>query len=897
LVREREDLLVAYALLTNAIAPENDPGMAEKQVAALSVLRSRAATFERGVPSEEELRNADQLAELLIRMSRFSDADQVLNQLQRRVLRAEPCPVDVHSTLDRLNKLAERMGRPKLQLNRYYKVPVDTFIGRTHELQDLLDKVVEFDGTSSDVRSHTQLTAVWGPPGIGKTRLLRELYQHSEVQRAFGAAKSWVQVQPEADADQLVRDLMSMFGVIDGREPLPQISRRIRELSLEARKDGARGRFLLIVDGANDAETVSRSTDQNSLCTRLRQLLECTDELVLVLSSRAAVSRPWSLVGIPPLSANLSRKLFRIRAEEGGLILTKVHDVDTNIDRICRDAAGIPMLIEIQAPRLVDTSLSQVSFASVDSDLSWQEKVVSFASALSAEQRKLLSNWAVFHGGWNFDGAVTIAHSVAGLSRTEVESGLRQLIRSALVQADFSEVEPRYFMLDPIREVVADHFQEHAAELRSAHLSWITQYVEAVLESSIPDMKSAIERELPNLRAALNFALSRNVCGQSSDALRGTNLIIDLFPFWHDAGYHIEGQHWCTESIGFLRNSAEIDPEAKEALAQLLRIQGVLYRDSSDYARAESCVKEALVLAETMGDRQLRARCLRALGNFAQEQGQYTVCREYQEQALSLYDGDHHTIEYIHSLNNLATACEKTGDFGRAKDLLSEAIEVADQMKDDIAIGLSHMNYGNLLYVGSQFEAALDEYEEALSCFDRCQQVSHMGECLHNLANVYYALESDKSARQFAERARRYREEMQHHPLLASTYHLLGAIEYHAGDNGAAAEHYAHALELSEQFNDNETEALTIEFAARLLACTHHFREAALCWGRSETLYRELTVEVDHVPRDAEDHGAKRSIVAEALGSEQLETLILQGADVRTSRVVQWLRRAGRPVE
>jgi non-specific serine/threonine protein kinase len=179
---------------------------------------------------------------------------------------------------------------------------------------------------------------------------------------------------------------------------------------------------------------------------------------------------------------------------------------------------------------------------------------------------------------------------------------------------DGATEEPRFTMLETIREFARERLAGTGEEvlLRERHGEYLLAWGEVAgrrLESAQERRwLSRVERELPNVRAALGRLRDRG------DLNEGLRLAAALGPFWLNAGYVVEGRRWIEE---FLHASvaAEVEAPARSAAltwsATLAAEQGEVRAEQGGAAAAIGRLEEALALSREHDD--LRG-VLRALG-------------------------------------------------------------------------------------------------------------------------------------------------------------------------------------------------------------------------------------------------------------------------------------------
>jgi predicted ATPase len=135
------------------------------------------------------------------------------------------------------------------------------------------------------------------------------------------------------------------------------------------------------------------------------------------------------------------------------------------VGRICRRLEGIPLAIELAAPRMGALSVEQIAqrldeslrlltgggrtveprHQTLRATLDWSQDL------LSEQERVLFGGLSVFAGGWTLEAAEEVC-SDEGIERDEVLDLLSRLVEKLLVVAEQQGDAMRYRMLEPVRQ-------------------------------------------------------------------------------------------------------------------------------------------------------------------------------------------------------------------------------------------------------------------------------------------------------------------------------------------------------------------------------------------------------------------------------------------------------------
>src|SRR5262249_16962325 len=199
---------------------------------------------------------------------------------------------------------------------------------------------------------------------------------------------------------------------------------------------------------------------------------------------------------------------------------------------------------------------------------------------------------AVFRSGFTLDAA----EAVCPPDPHSAFEAIASLVDKSLLQQEDCEVEPRYRMLETIREFGREELTrngEDAAACR-AHAEYFLRFAErgapAVFGPDLVAWLDRLETERDNLRAALDWSIAE---GSSDVAPR---IAAALHWFWRMRGPVSEGRQWIERIL------SRGGPMPAKVRARLLFAGGDLANTQSDWGRAVALLDEGLALARELGD-------------------------------------------------------------------------------------------------------------------------------------------------------------------------------------------------------------------------------------------------------------------------------------------------------
>ena len=527
-----------------------------------------------------------------------------------------------------------------------------------------------------------RLLTLTGSPGIGKTRLALQVA--AALAPLFLDGVRFIALESVRDPELALPAITQGLNLrgVEGQSPAETLAAYLRHKS-----------FLLVLDNFEQVVAAGPAL--------ARLLAECPDLKMLVTSRTSLRVRGEHEFVVPPLALPprdppqqpsldeleqypaVALLVQRTRAAQPTFALTQANA--GAVVEICRRLDGIPLSIELAAARsklltpaaLLARMQPLLPILSGGArDLPERQRTMEQAIAwsyelLSAAGQRLFRWLAVFSGGWSLDAATAVA-TLDGETEANVYDALASLIDMSLIQQQGEfDGEPRYTMLETMREFGLRQLTQRAEEqeARTRHARYwlaLAEAAEAALRGrDAATWQTRLARDIGNLRAALSWACA------SGDAELGLRLGAALTRFWYPYGQPSEGLIWI-ERLLALDQARQQDSTRARALAGA----AFLAYWQGNFGLASTHATEGLALSGRVGDQHTGAQCRRVLGEVAMERNNRADARTLLEESLTSYRalGDQWGVAV--ALTDLGIVATDDGDYTRAETLLNEALAV-----------------------------------------------------------------------------------------------------------------------------------------------------------------------------------------------------------------------------
>ncbi|MGW4125692.1 ATP-binding protein, partial [Nocardia sp. NPDC004711] len=350
---------------------------------------------------------------------------------------------------------------------------------------------------------------------------------------------------------------------------------------------------------------------------------------------------------------------------------------------ICTRLDGLPLAIELAAARLRTMSPEQILTRLDDryalltrgsrgapmrqQTLRWCIDW-SYDLCTPAEQR-LWDQLSVFAGTFELDAA----EQVCGADPTETQllDTLSALVDKSILIREETEGTVRFRMLETVQEYGREQAEDSGKypEYVRRHRDWCERLALQVEAEWIGPHQLAwvarLERELPNLRKALEFSLS-----ESDES--GLRIATALSQFWTLRGRLGEGRRWCERALAQSTDAPPLDQaKARYAVGTMAVMQG-------DLSAAIDNVGQLKTLAEQAADPLVAALLAHVEGINAFASGELGRASTLLAAAIDCYETCGDLILHVDALISLGWAYSLQGDTARALASLEKALAITE---------------------------------------------------------------------------------------------------------------------------------------------------------------------------------------------------------------------------
>jgi len=592
------------------------------------------------------------------------------------------------------------------EATRRHNVPADltTFVGRQHELAALAGLV-----------ETSRLLTLTGPGGVGKTRLALRLA--ANVVTRFPDGVWMIDLGALTGPEFIEQTIATTLGL-----------RESRDLSARQALVGyLRDRELLLVldtcehlvaAAAELTAMLLREASRLRIVATSREVLSVAGEMVFRVPS---LSLPGERTPPEGLADTEAVRLFLDRATAAaGKFTATTADLEI-VARVCERVEGIPLAIELAAARVVVLSLNQIESRlrdrfpllaggartavarqrTLEATIDWSYQL------LSAEERTVLNRLSVFPASWTLEAAEDVCAGKPIPSDEMLQLLTRLVDKSLVVRAGAASAQPRYRLLDTLRDYAGAKLADDTADaVRARHF----EYFWAWFRNSQPMLRGAdqlcrleeLSVEHENVRIAIEWGLR-----SPGHAAHAVELAGAISWYWTKRGLFEEGKRWLARAVE-IETTPNAHARAVYGLAHMHHFQG-------DQTRTFDCGVRLETVGVDTGDSWSIAtgRFLQSLAAFELGDLETAIARARASLEAAVACGE--DIERGAPLMILANSALARGAQDEALHLYHEAIDVHRRCGDIWGVSILLSITAGLSLVRGEHDLARSYAAEALA--------------------------------------------------------------------------------------------------------------------------------------------------------------------------------------
>jgi predicted ATPase len=604
--------------------------------------------------------------------------------------------------------------------------------------------------------SRYRLVTLVGSGGVGKTSL--SLQVGADLLARFPDGVWFIELAPLDRAELVGETVAAVFGLpVHGqRSASDAVATFLRSK-----------RALLILDNCEHVIAAAARLANTFLRTCPCVCLLATSREALSVAGEH--SYPVPLLDVPSSSMNLTATqamghsavhLFveRAAAALGRFALTD--ETAPLVAAICRRLDGIPLAIELAAPRLkvlepeallahLDDQLHLLTAGSRTAVYRQQtlRAAIEWSYALLSEaEQAMLRRLGVFAGSFTLEAVAAVAKA-APLAESDIFDALAALVDKSLVVALAGAGENRYRLLESTRAFALEKLRvgcyAELARRLCEHMAIVFERAERTWPTA-PRVEwlAASEPDLDNLRAALGWSLR-----PEGDPALGLKLVSYTGAFWGELALVQEQRRWFELALTFLGDAVPLSVEVRIRLGLGRNFYG------GDRGRLSHTLRAIELSRQLDGEPVLLGVALIQAGYSTSHPGDVAEAKQYHDEGLSVLRRCGRTKRLAMALLLAARNRRDAADLQAAQAFVEEALALSKVLADDSLHDALEVQLAFIAFEAGRMAEAIDRARRAVEASRRHGTLTAEFLALHSLAGFLILDDQIEPGRALALRA------------------------------------------------------------------------------------------------------------------------------------------------
>jgi predicted ATPase len=559
-----------------------------------------------------------------------------------------------------------------------------------------------------------------------------------------------------------------------------------------------------------------------------------------------ALPDPHQLPSLETVAQYAAVALFIVRARDVKPDFQVTNANAPAVAEICTRLDGLPLAIELAAARIklfapealrkrLERRLGVLTGGPRDVPARQQtlRQTIDWSyELLTTDEQTLFRRLAVFVGGCTLEAVEAVCATNGAVGGDSLEGMAALVDRSLLKQHQDSAGEPRFVILETIREYALERLAASGEEdsVRWRHAAYFLALTEAAERHLASAQRQAwleqLEIEYDNLRAVLVWSQATPNGGATGLRLAGV-----LWWFWYFHGYASEGRGWLEDALARTK-ALEPTPERAKALCGA----GALAWFQGNQTVARAKLEESAALFRQHGDQRGLAYTLTYLGLAIQHQFDLDPAQTVQEESVAIFRalGDRWGLAL--ALGHLAEIPYFRYDFAAAHALYGESEALWREIGDRWGIAWILAGRGFVTHDQGDDAAADRLFKESVPLLRAEGNKLWLAASLNKQGNVLRCLGDVMRAVTCYEESLALFRELGSQIVLAAPLQNLGFVALQRGEDAQAEAYFVESLEVARQMSDEEEIGACLAGLAEVAGARGHFERAAQLFGVIEAL-------------------------------------------------------------
>ena len=250
--------------------------------------------------------------------------------------------------------------------------------------------------------------------------------------------------------------------------------------------------------------------------------------------------------------------------------------------------------------------------------------------------------------------------------------------------------------------------------------------------------------------------------------------------------------------------------------------------------------REALSLAQTIGDRRLEGSLETFVGGASNLLGEVKEALTHYERAVALARETGNQGTEASALNNIGFIYSEASDQQKALEYFLQALPLYKPLGNQFTEGITLSNIGNAYNRLGESEKAIDYLQQALIRFRAVGSKSPESLALSNIGVAYTRLGDNENALKYYNQARTIQQQTGNKAQEAETLDNLGVLYSRQNQLDKALEYHQQALQFQRAVGNVRREAVSLSNLGHVYTLLNRPREAVDFYNQSLSIFRSI---------------------------------------------------------
>lgn len=670
------------------------------------------------------------------------------------------------------------------------------------ELTEFIGRKNEIDAINNLLRT-ARLITLWGPGGIGKSRL--SLKVASSNLRNFKDGVYFISLASITQPDLVVSNIAKALNIVE--IPGQQMFDTLKTALRDKRRLLILDNFEQVVEAAMIVSELLYSAPNLSIIVTSREPLRISGEHLFNVPP-LEIPDSSKKVPIEELKEQPSIALFLSRAKAIRYDFSLTEKNAEEIKELCAVLEGIPLAIELAAAYLGQTPVPEMLKLSKNRldwltngprDLPKRQQTLKNTiewgyDLLDETLQKLFMRLGVFKGKFDLEAVESIVnydHTISG----NMWENMMTLINKSILKMEpclENDIDKYFDMLETIREYAVELLSgsEDEKSVKEKHSDfYLNLVVKAEGNINGPDRQlwlNRLEYARPNLFSALEYMQSIN---NTENELIMAGI---LGQFWEARGYWNEGIY----RLGLIVNKYR-HKIASQNLVTVYKWYGRLLDLHGNHNEAISILKEGLEIAKSISDRWGEAGILY---NLALAEG--TNEEILFKKSLYIYREIGVKSGIAAVLQDLSQVLYYKADFNTAELYCAESLEISRQLGDKKSEARALGKMGLVARGKGDYKLSIQMFTEYLFFCEELDDKEGIANALLSLAELARARGNYELSEEYYLKTLNIGNELGYKYIVARTMKDLGEIYRYKGNFNKANELFNESISILRENGD-----------------------------------------------------------------------------------------------